>query len=219
MCCPLVPYGGTARDYMLTSPKINVIIKCKGSDYVKCSVEGCDNKYFAKNYCSIHYQRFRKYGDPTMKKKNRNVFKHPVGTIMPETRISSNGNNYLRIKVSDTGVKDTDWRYHHRVIMEDHLCRKLKATEIVHHIDGNKGNNNISNLKVIDRPKHATTHFSKPRKFSEDMLINDIQRVAKMCKGSSLSAHFYNKQGITHSNTILHRFGSWNNGKKIAGVI
>jgi hypothetical protein len=29
-----------------------------------CSIEGCKQKHYAKGYCSYHYERFRKYGDP-----------------------------------------------------------------------------------------------------------------------------------------------------------
>ena len=28
----------------------------------KCSVEGCENKHYAKGYCSRHYQQYKKYG-------------------------------------------------------------------------------------------------------------------------------------------------------------
>ncbi len=29
-----------------------------------CKVEGCERKHHAKNYCRIHYRRFKTYGDP-----------------------------------------------------------------------------------------------------------------------------------------------------------
>ena len=29
-----------------------------------CSVEGCDHEYYAKGFCSMHYKKNRKYGDP-----------------------------------------------------------------------------------------------------------------------------------------------------------
>lgn len=49
-------------------------------------------------------------------------------------------------------------RNEHRKIMEEHLGRKLKTNEIVHHIDENKGNNKIENLKLMSREKHASYH-------------------------------------------------------------
>lgn len=46
----------------------------------------------------------------------------------------------------------------HRYIMEQHLGRKLKKDEVVHHIDGDKSNNNIYNLEVLMRNEHSRNH-------------------------------------------------------------
>lgn len=46
----------------------------------------------------------------------------------------------------------------HRVVMEKHLGRKLKKDEVVHHIDGDKTNNEITNLKVMNRKEHNKLH-------------------------------------------------------------
>lgn len=47
----------------------------------------------------------------------------------------------------------------HRFIMEQYLGRKLLASEIVHHKDGDKGNNEISNLEILtDRSEHLLKH-------------------------------------------------------------
>lgn len=46
----------------------------------------------------------------------------------------------------------------HRVLMEEKLGRKLTANEVVHHIDGNKHNNDINNLMVMDRIEHNKLH-------------------------------------------------------------
>ena len=37
---------------------------------------------------------------------------------------------------------------YHRIIMENHIGRILNPNEVVHHIDGNKLNNNIENLQL-----------------------------------------------------------------------
>lgn len=46
----------------------------------------------------------------------------------------------------------------HRIIMEFHLGRKLEKDEVVHHIDGNGLNNELSNLKVMDKREHNKMH-------------------------------------------------------------
>lgn len=46
----------------------------------------------------------------------------------------------------------------HRYLMEQSLGRKLKTTELVHHIDGNKHNNILSNLELTTRGGHMKTH-------------------------------------------------------------
>lgn len=47
----------------------------------------------------------------------------------------------------------------HRKIVEEHLGRKLKTWEQVHHIDGDKTNNDISNLIVLSRSEHTKVHW------------------------------------------------------------
>lgn len=46
----------------------------------------------------------------------------------------------------------------HRIIMEEHIGRRLKSSEIVHHKDFNKLNNDISNLQIVTRAEHNRIH-------------------------------------------------------------
>ena len=49
---------------------------------------------------------------------------------------------------------------YHRYLMEEHLDRKLRSKEIVHHIDGNILNNDMSNLRVMTQSEHARMHMT-----------------------------------------------------------
>lgn len=46
----------------------------------------------------------------------------------------------------------------HRLIMEAHLNRKLGPDEVVHHINGDKLDNRLENLKVMTRSEHSRFH-------------------------------------------------------------
>lgn len=78
---------------------------------------------------------------------------------------------YMYFWLSDgTGVKA------HRAIMEKHLGRKLKPTEEVHHIDGNRENNALSNLVVLSKGEHASLHRKKEYQSGVKLFGNDNEK-------------------------------------------
>lgn len=52
----------------------------------------------------------------------------------------------------------TGYVQEHRLIAEDMIGRALTSKEIVHHIDGNKQNNDPSNLQIMSRSEHVKLH-------------------------------------------------------------
>jgi len=83
-----------------------------------CKVEGCEKV------------RFRKYGDPLA------IQIAEAG----EGHVDTEG--YRRLRINGKNIME------HRLVMERHLGRKLLPNETVHHRDGNRLNNDITNLEL-----------------------------------------------------------------------
>jgi len=52
----------------------------------------------------------------------------------------------------------------HILIVSEKLGRPLTDNEVVHHIDENKSNNDLSNLQLMTKYEHKSFHSRKPRK-------------------------------------------------------
>lgn len=69
--------------------------------------------------------------------------------------------------------------YEHRFVMEKFLGRPLRRDEHVHHIDGNKSNNDISNLVLLAQSEHARHHI---RELAEKQGKHHIEeRICREC--------------------------------------
>ena len=82
---------------------------------------------------------------------------------------------YVRILRPDHPTNYRGYVLEHRYVIEKHLGRTLKSSEIVHHIDGNKLNNSFENLEILTNSEHRSIHSPKGSKFG----INTHPRISK----------------------------------------
>ncbi len=108
----------------------------------------CDSEVSAREMCKHHYLKFYKEnrGKPEFE-ETRRMRKWGEGSIR------KCGHKYI--------TKNRSIISEQRYLMEEHIGRKLTVQEVVHHINGNKLDNRIENLKVLTRAEHAALHNPK----------------------------------------------------------
>ena len=68
---------------------------------------------------------------------------------------------------------------YHRAVMENFLGRLLQKHEVVHHIDGNKHNNDILNLELMHNSEHSKHHAKRGRNIIVCICPNCLKKFSK----------------------------------------
>ena len=100
-------------------------------------------------------------------------------------RGTSNKDGYVR--VTRRGNVN-QWRYLHRVVVEENIGRPLRDGEIVHHINGDRGDNRLENLKITDASRHIKDHWKDPQ-FRNPQVIR-LTAAANAARGTEMVVSF-----------------------------
>ncbi len=71
---------------------------------------------------------------------------------------------YIKVYVPAIGAH----RLEHRIIAEKSLGRPLKASEVVHHVNGNRADNRNGNLLVCTQRYHKWLHNEMGRRYAQE---------------------------------------------------
>jgi len=87
---------------------------------------------------------------------------------------------YISIRKKDHPFAVNGYVKEHRLVMERHLGRYIFPDEHVHHIDGNKTNNDIKNLQLLSINEHMKLHGAeKSIKYKGQKKYN-LEQVAEL---------------------------------------
>lgn len=151
MVCPtcLSPYGKRKRCYVCSGRKrtgeTRSCATCQKQFYVQLNVAR-DAARHSGTYCSRSCKAIAQKGRPQKWAPYGGTIAHSAGyrlLWMPEHPRASRG------RVLE-----------HIVVMEKSLGRMLTRGEEVHHLDGNKQNNERSNLILLSASDHARLHVA-----------------------------------------------------------
>lgn len=134
-----------------------------------------------------------------------------VGPSNPNWRggrsVASNGYVLVRVGKGHHLADVRGYAYEHRLVAEQKLGRRLLPGEIPHHIDGNKQNNDPSNIEVLPSHHHHRHEHSRRKDTRAPGEDNPTIECACGC-GKTLSK--YDASGRPR------RFVSGHNGRRAA---
>ncbi|OGL35459.1 hypothetical protein A3A68_01035 [Candidatus Saccharibacteria bacterium RIFCSPLOWO2_01_FULL_48_13] len=104
----------------------------------------------------------QKYTPAQKRKIVKRNFKQLKGTSSPNWK---GGKEITRVGYVRLWISKTERVMEHRLVMEQHLGRKLTKSEVVHHLNGDNADNRLENLRV-------TT-------FGEDIRLHNLERQSK----------------------------------------
>ena len=108
-----------------------------------CSLSECDRLHYGHGYCQLHWQRWRRNGDP------RKLVRAPAGS----GSVSTQG---YRVR-----WRDKKLCLEHRLVWEA-IHGPIPEAHSIHHLNGDRLDNRIENLELLSASEHGKLHSPSP---------------------------------------------------------
>lgn len=123
---------------------IRIVVKCEFCDKESRKIPYSVNNS-KKHFCSMKcYSSYKKGSNHPRWLGGRKVDKDGYVLVYKPTHVNADIRGYIR---------------EHREVLENDMGRLLEKSEVVHHIDGDKGNNKVENLMLFgNHGEHLSFH-------------------------------------------------------------
>jgi hypothetical protein len=134
-------------------------------------------------FCRQCFLKHIPYGNKSPNWKNGITYRSGYRFISQQNHPFANNIGYVR---------------EHRLIVEKHLGRFLEPGEIIHHINRNRLDNRLENLKLTNQKSHASFH--KPKQNRTCTLCKNRHLARGFCKYHYWTEYLKGHRFIIHSN-------------------